>query len=280
MKTEEVLFIAIPAHRGFESPCVLSLIAAKEVLERAGVRVCLFVQPGCSFVGWARDLAAHQFLKCDGETPPWPKANRLLFVDSDISFPPDLPLRMLSAQKPLLAVACPKKEINYKNLAAGFRGNLNLSPELIGADVVMVADKKKEEPLTLEDGLLRVKSAGTGLMMIERAVFEAIEKAGADRYAPDGYYYRSGANTQTLGENLFAFFHFRIRWDAEDQCNHYDSEDYAFCLRWRALGGEIHVLADADVGHTGSHTFQGNLHKTLAIGGQLPMPHGQSPRKK
>jgi hypothetical protein len=269
----ETLFIAVPAHRGFETPTVLSLVAAKEVLDRAGVSVCLFVQPGCSFIGWARDLAAHQFKRCDGEHPPWPKAEALLFVDSDISFPPDLPLRMLRTNEPFVAVACPKKEISYKNLAAGFRGNLNIDPALIGADVVMVPDKEAHEPLKLSsDGLLQVKSAGTGLMMVRREVFTKIEAAGADKYSPDGYSYRSGANTQTLGEQIFAFFHFRIRYDEVDKCHHYDSEDYSFCLRWRALGGTIKILADADVGHTGLHTFKGNLQKTLAIGGQLPMP--------
>jgi hypothetical protein len=275
--SDKALFIAVPAYQGLSTNTVQSVMAAKERLEQAGVRSVLFILPGSSFVGWARDLCAHQFLKCDGAHVPWPACDPLLFVDSDISFPPDLLLRMLETEEPLVAVACPKKTIHYKNLRAGFVGNLTLAPELIGADVVMVPEKK-DERLTLDErGLLAVKSAGTGLMMVRRLVFEKIEAAGTDRFSPDGYYYRSGANLQTLDEKIFAFFHFRIRYDEADKCHHYDSEDYSFCNRWRALGGKVKILADADVGHTGTHTFRGNLQKTLAIQGQLPMPKPRTP---
>lgn len=37
------------------------------------------------------------------------------------------------------------------------------------------------------------------------------------------------------------------------------AEDYAFCYRWRRMGGEVHILPDAHVQHTGLHTFNGQF---------------------
>lgn len=41
------------------------------------------------------------------------------------------------------------------------------------------------------------------------------------------------------------------------------SEDYSFCNRWRDIGGEIFVLPDVKMGHTGYKTFVGNLGEWL-----------------
>lgn len=37
------------------------------------------------------------------------------------------------------------------------------------------------------------------------------------------------------------------------------SEDYAFCYRWRKIGGRVEVKMDVNLGHTGSHRFSGTL---------------------
>jgi hypothetical protein len=38
----------------------------------------------------------------------------------------------------------------------------------------------------------------------------------------------------------------------------YLSEDYAFCKRWRALGGEIWLDLQSKLNHSGSYTYRGN----------------------
>lgn len=44
-------------------------------------------------------------------------------------------------------------------------------------------------------------------------------------------------------------------------------EDYAFCRRWRAMGGEIWVVPDLDLTHhdTAAGDFPGNLHRFLLV---------------
>lgn len=51
------------------------------------------------------------------------------------------------------------------------------------------------------------------------------------------------------------------------------SEDYAFCYRWRKIGGKIEVKMDVDLGHTGSHRFHGNLYDFLG-NSQLGLGNG------
>jgi hypothetical protein len=38
----------------------------------------------------------------------------------------------------------------------------------------------------------------------------------------------------------------------------YLSEDFAFCHRWRALGGKIWLDTASKLTHTGAHRFVGN----------------------
>ena len=41
------------------------------------------------------------------------------------------------------------------------------------------------------------------------------------------------------------------------------SEDYAFCHRWRQIGGRVEMLTDVRLGHTGAHTFVGSVEESL-----------------
>ncbi|MGK9165727.1 hypothetical protein KXR53_05490 [Inquilinus limosus] len=37
------------------------------------------------------------------------------------------------------------------------------------------------------------------------------------------------------------------------------SEDYAFCRRWRDIGGNVYADLNSDLGHFGQHMFRGNF---------------------
>ena len=41
------------------------------------------------------------------------------------------------------------------------------------------------------------------------------------------------------------------------------TEDYAFCDRWREIGGQLWVYPDIEFTHTGNKSFTGNFHKYL-----------------
>jgi hypothetical protein len=48
----------------------------------------------------------------------------------------------------------------------------------------------------------------------------------------------------------------------------YLSEDYAFCRRWRDMGGKIWVDLDCKLMHLGQHLFGGDLAESLRVQGR------------
>jgi len=55
-------------------------------------------------------------------------------------------------------------------------------------------------------------------------------------------------------DHLYALFDCMIDPDT----GVYLSEDYAFCRRWRAIGGEIWLDLNSKLNHSGSYTYRGN----------------------
>jgi hypothetical protein len=51
----------------------------------------------------------------------------------------------------------------------------------------------------------------------------------------------------------------------DPQSRRYLSEDYAFCRRWRDIGGKVHVDMQSDLGHLGQHVFRGNLAESIRL---------------
>jgi len=51
-----------------------------------------------------------------------------------------------------------------------------------------------------------------------------------------------------------------------DQRGHYLSEDWLFCRRWSALGGEIWAHGKVLLNHVGHYEFQGDLSKMPQFG--------------
>jgi hypothetical protein len=52
----------------------------------------------------------------------------------------------------------------------------------------------------------------------------------------------------------------------EPETGEYLSEDYAFCRRWRDLGGEVWADAESPLTHVGHATYRGSLVQALKPG--------------
>ena len=59
---------------------------------------------------------------------------------------------------------------------------------------------------------------------------------------------------QNTNDNFYALFDCII----DPQSGHYLSEDYAFCRRWRKLGGEIWIDLRSKLTHVGPYAFKGD----------------------
>ena len=86
--------------------------------------------------------------------------------------------------------------------------------------------------------------------MMKRRVLELM----AAKYPETHYTTAHNAAVANPSPNLYALFDCLI----EPETGHYLSEDYAFCRRWRALGGAIWLDAQSKLTHVGPHDFIGD----------------------
>lgn len=91
--------------------------------------------------------------------------------------------------------------------------------------------KFRPGPFSVRDGIAQCESIGFGAVLIERLVIERMTKDASQT---------STANNEKV-PNLFG----------DDSLG----EDFAFCRRWRDLGGEIWALLDAKIGHIGDYAY-------------------------
>ena len=95
--------------------------------------------------------------------------------------------------------------------------------------------------------MAQVRHIATGFMMMKRTVIDQMMKAFPyTKYTDDIGFLKNK-------ENDFAYALF----DCGVENNHYLSEDWMFCERWRKLGGSIHVDVTVNLIHTGSEQFNG-----------------------
>lgn len=184
-----------------------SALALKESLVRGDLEHDWLSHENDSLITRCRDAIAATFLGTDFQ--------KLMFIDADIAFSPE---------------------------AVALLWNMNV-PVAVGAYRMKVPDA----PLSVWkdgrlvdasgfDGPTAVDYAGTGFMMIDRSVFEALQ--------PHVPAYEEGRVGRCWG-----FFQDPI----EDGIHL--SEDYFFCKRFRELGGEIIWHPGVELTHWGQTAF-------------------------
>lgn len=177
-----------------------------------------------------------------------PATTHLLFVDADIAFTPDQVTRMLAFDKDFVAGFYPAKVIDWQQMAERFGKTAERMDE---AGLIYVGSLCEGKEARFENGFGTAVYAGTGFQLIKRGVFERMMAAYPEtKYAALHAFPRP---TQP-SPNLYALFDCMI----DPETGVYLSEDYAFCRRWRAIGGEIWLDLNSKLTHTGSHSFHGN----------------------
>ncbi|GAN68466.1 hypothetical protein [Acetobacter orleanensis] len=198
-------------------------------------------------------------------------ATHILFVDNDIGFEPDAPARLVAAGKDVVAGLYPLKERYWDGLTTAqiMRGE---TPATASLRYTGETEKLHETPAA-GGTLITTAFSGAGFMLITR---EAIQRMSA--FYPETRYNRIEVPTQSLDAALgrpaehpddgggapHALFDCTI----DEETGAYMSEDFTFCKRWRAMGGEVWLDTSLVLSHSGMAQFSGN--PALRLGIALP----------
>ena len=176
-----------------------------------------------------------------------PTATHLLFVDADITYLPSQVIRMIAFGQDVVAGMYPLKTHDWSPEAIT---RVRQGEGLGTAALRYVGLPCAEDVRAEKDGFVTGEYAGTGFMMIRREVLVRMMAAYPElRFAA-----AHDRATEDTSPHQFALFDCMI----EPETQHYLSEDYTFCRRWRALGGEIWLDTQGALVHTGAQDFVGN----------------------
>ncbi|GAB6036082.1 hypothetical protein JCM15519_06410 [Fundidesulfovibrio butyratiphilus] len=218
---------------------MISLFNMVNRLGRDGLHVDIMTPSHESLITRARNFIANEFVRQE-------EYSHLLFIDSDIGFAPEVLLRYLEADKDIACGIYPLKHLDVKKLRSI---PTKYNAEEAEAAALSYTVKFKLGGKADNHGFRSVEYGSTGFMLIKRHVFTKMIEA-----YPELKYHYSYASTYDHMYDNYAFFDTFI----DPETREYLPEDYAFCKRWTALGGEVYADTLSTFTHVGTRAYTGN----------------------
>jgi hypothetical protein len=220
----------------------ISLLKLQKAFTQRAWHINYLVQAGDALIPRARQTIVGHFMTD-------PSATHLLFIDADIGFEPEQVIRLLEFGADVAAAVYPVKQINWDMMAGAVQSGR--SP-LESATLSYVVERETGTETVVRNGFVKSRYAGTGFLMIRRAVLESM----IERYPELRYTQEHGASDQSAGSPpRSALFNCMI----DKRTGFYLSEDFSFCRRWTDMGGEIWVDYTSRLNHVGLMVYRGNM---------------------
>ena len=159
----------------------------------------------------------------------------MLFIDSDVEFEPEAVLRMLVAKKDIICTP-------YR-----------IKAEALTEQVYTVSFKDRKGILILPGGLVEIEAGPTGLMLIDRKVFEKIMKNHPDLKIIN----KATPDADKSHEFYYNFFDFGF------SDGHAMGEDVSFCRLARGNGFKIFANIESPTVHHGSYAWKGTFGESM-----------------
>ena len=203
-----------------------------------------------SLVTQGRNLCVSSFMESDH--------THLLFVDSDIDFQAQSVFKMIAADKEVISVPYPLKDLcwekAWKRIKAGeIKSEKDLKFKGLYRYPIKVAH---EDDIRVNDGTIEVTHSPTGCMLIKREVIEKMIKA----YPEMEIIQKTVINGEMINRPYF-YNLFDTWFDPINKT--YMGEDFAFCKLWRDLGGKCHAYVNDSIVHIGEHQYHGRFYDEL-----------------
>ncbi|HYD45533.1 MAG TPA: hypothetical protein VEA79_09760 [Phenylobacterium sp.] len=237
------LMVAVPTHSGqMESVTTESLLQLQKALIERGGQMTLKVHSG-SVISTLRNVIAADFLGSEADT--------LLMLDADQGISGAGLMRLIDFGEPIVGVIAPKRVYNWSHVdpreTAEDMGRIRYQAMAWAGRLDSAEDGQTE----VRDGFARAIHVGSGIMVVQRPAFETMMAAHPElegvgfntaEFPPGRFTHNWGFfNPLTLPEEGGAM-----------------TEDFSFCHRWRALGGELWADIVTPTVHVGRHVFGGS----------------------
>ena len=170
-------------------------------------------------------------------------ASHILFIDADIGFSPSQVFRLLKAKRDVIGALYPLRACHWSEVA---RSRLVKGEPLATAGLEYVGQPNGEVD---GEGFGKADFAGTGFLLISRSAVTRMIAGFPDTRCRHGHVL-GGSESE-----IYALFDCLI----DPVTRLYLSEDYAFCARWRAVGGEVWLDTRAKLTHCGMSEYHGEF---------------------
>jgi len=218
------IFIATPTSRDTTMmPFTGSITRITNHLSKSGIGWSFPSVDGADLAA-QRDALASAFL----ESP----STHCLMVDSDMDFEHDLIDDLLKLRAELVGAAYPKRSLDLDRLRAELKRGLDFDRAVAAAYTFTIRALPDGRVIDRGNGVYIVGGIGMGFTLIDRAAF--------DRLVPTAATYRNSG-----GKITYSFFNYT-------QTDRRLTEDFSFCERFIAAGGEVLAYSTTKVGHYGA----------------------------
>lgn len=240
------LFVATPVHSECSIHYTQALLKLQQQCMIRNIMVSFSLLKS-SLVTQGRNLCVNNMLE-DGD-----KYSHLLFIDSDIDFSFETIMKMVEADKDVIACPYPLKHLNWNKIEKRIEQNKKMDSETLSKQgftwPVKIEDK---DHITVNSGIAEVSHAPTGCMLIRREVFDKMIEAYPEKKISQPTIVNGEMIEKEYYYNFFDCYH-------EPETKKYYGEDFGFCKRWTEIGGKCHILVDEYITHVGEYRYTGRL---------------------
>jgi len=249
-----VIFVATPVHDQCSIHYTQSLLKFQQECMQSGILVSFSLLKS-SLVTQGRNLSVSNFLE-ECEKVPY---THFLFIDSDIEFSFKTIMKMVVADKELIATPYPLKHIDWDKVAHRTKTrNIEDGKTMSHHGFTWPVKIEDRSEIQVINGVAEVSHAPTGCMLIKKQVFEKMIKAFPDKRISQPTIINGKQVEKKYFYNFFDTYH-------EPETKRYYGEDFGFCKRWAEIGGKCHILVDDYITHVGEYKFTGRLMDDLSF---------------
>lgn len=256
--TNPVLLIAMPTLGTITTPTVKSLIGLTQALARRGVPF------GLETYEFSDIVFSRNQLMCIFHTRE--RFTHMLFLDSDMAFQPDAIFRLIEFDVDFAVTAYPQKHPKWNAIRAAIEAEAT-KPEDQRASMEQILSASWTYNHQLADfggtpwrsqsrgGFVTVPAAGTGMMLLSRAVPETMVAKGIVAAKP--------RMAQVPLHKDLKYHDYFSHLTSPDGGLMY-GEDQSFCMRWTHMcGGDIWMDTESTITHHGAKSFTGRYSDAL-----------------